>query len=44
MFMFVRVSFPLHICRDADADYDDYGDDWASVNYAQCCISAQTGL
>ena len=40
MFMFVRVSFPVHICRDDadaddDADYDDYGDDWASVNHAQ---------
>ena len=40
MFMFVRVSFPLHICRDDDdadddADYDDYGDDWASVSHAQ---------
>ena len=50
MFVFIRVSFLLHICRDGDddvdddADSDDYGDNWASVNHAQCCISVQTGL
>ena len=48
MFVFIRVLFLLHICRDDDvdddADYDDYGDNWASVNHAPCCISVQTGL
>ena len=43
MFVFIRVSFLLHICRDDDDDSDDaYDDDWALVNHAQSCISVQT--
>ena len=46
MFVFIRVSFLLHICRDDDVDDDadnayDY-DDWALVNHAHSCISVQT--
>ena len=48
MFVFIRVSFLLHICRDDDDDDDDaddaYDDDWALVNHVQSCISVQTGL
>ena len=42
MFMFVRVPFSLHICRDDDDYDDDYDDDWASVNHAQSLCPKKT--